>query len=213
LADYAEARVSAVISATTLSIAGAKYASGQWNNASLVMLDGAARGRAYVVTNTAAPDVLVSALANFSADGVAVNDRFRLAWTNYLSYGLNCDVKDQNGAPHRVGATNFAALGAADRQPDSFSMSEIRQPGHFVLAAESNQRTRGGADWQQYAWENYRVDNPAIPPLSGDPARAVGLWHSDKGHVLFADGHVALYDQDINANDADITPLWTLPGP
>jgi len=120
------------------------------------------------------------------------------AWTSdHISYGLNADVKDKTGCPYRVGETNFGNLDNDDRQPDRYAMSEIAVPGQFILVAESDQRP-GGANY-------------AVAPRAVRSDRPVGLWHSGKGHLLFADGHVQLYNEEINWDEPIITALWTLP--
>jgi len=121
-----------------------------------------------------------------------------------LHYGYHGDVKRESGTAYKIlpdGSLEGGALTVADRDPDYYTMSEIKAPPDFIFIAESDGRTVAG---------NYSM-NFAVAPAFSRTDRQVGMWHTDMGHVLFANGAVRLLGPEINTSEPSINALWTLP--
>ena len=121
-----------------------------------------------------------------------------------LHYGYNSDVKRESGTAYKIlpdGSVEGGAVTVADRNPDYYTMSGIKATSGFIFVAESDGRTVTG---------NYSM-NFAVAPAFSRTDRKVGMWHTDMGHVLFANGAVRLYGPEINSTEPSISVLWTLP--
>lgn len=149
-----------------------------------------------------------------------------------ISYGLNFDMKRVDGKPYKwdAGTNDFLVSAtegvfgpragqAADKNPDQFNVSQIAQPGEFILLAESN---AGDIDVDGDGTKDktgYRIAAKKVSDAGASnflhPAPIVAR-HSGQANILFADQHVELRKVEgpgsTDPGDANLdTRLWTLP--
>jgi prepilin-type N-terminal cleavage/methylation domain-containing protein/prepilin-type processing-associated H-X9-DG protein len=141
-------------------------------------------------------------------------------WTRTLSYGMNFDVKREDGMAYACYPETNALYPALenppatmeDRRPDMYFITEIKTPSKFILLSEADTQ-----DPDPINWSGGRIAPTATDGVSENnlhPAPIVGR-HDGRANVLFADMHVDMVDvnpegpwtDNINLN----TPFWTLP--
>lgn len=145
-------------------------------------------------------------------------------WMRRLSYGLNVNVKLNDGkTPYTCVADTDSAYPALqnppstedDRNPDKFFMSEIQTPAEFILLSECHVEPWDANDW------GARIAPSAMTSAAHPRSPIIGR-HSGRANVLFADMHIDTVDavKDIKQDPPDgpwtgeinlNNPLWTLP--
>jgi prepilin-type processing-associated H-X9-DG protein/prepilin-type N-terminal cleavage/methylation domain-containing protein len=110
---------------------------------------------------------------------------------DFMPYGYN-------GA--MLGLDEYHPNTAGNRSGRNYTKhSDIDNPSTMIVVADS--RLSRYDRWAQSIWYIVRKDN-----------EGVGNVHDGKANILFADGHVALYDDDLINNDPDYRRWW-IPNP
>ena len=140
-----------------------------------------------------------------------------------ISYGLNFDVKDDDGGDYECVlksdvtypdlVTTPPVAADPDKDPDLYYYTEIAKPAEFILVSEADTQDADPANWT-----GSRISMGAITRDSGDfPPNNAPIVGRHRGHanVLFSDLHVEALEvrvgehwtKNVNGN----TALWTLP--
>jgi len=130
-----------------------------------------------------------------------------------ISYGLNCDTKDEDGEPYTFATADGSSLTVDDKKFDTYDMSEIVNPAAFILVADTgyvsddNSTHRDDRSW---------ISSSRQGQYSGD-RRVISGVHQGNANVLFGDLHVAVRSAsdelggNINkADDPATYKFWSL---
>ncbi len=130
----------------------------------------------------------------------------RRYWESNVVPGRTYEVKVLNPeAQHFMPyGYNGAMLGLDEYHPGTAgnrsgrnwtTRSDIENPSQMIVVADS--RLSRGDRWAQSIWYIVRQDN-----------EGVGDVHDGRANILFADGHVALHDDDLINNHPDYRRWW-----
>jgi len=118
---------------------------------------------------------------------------------NHVSYGLNCDVRRDNGEIYDARkSSSYSSLSSDDRKPDQYTLPQIARKADFILVADS------AGDGH----ETYRIGNYYIQEAKGDSGSISGASRrtlTDSGKTWTAN---EWHHHHVTAQDPDESSVW-----
>lgn len=140
-----------------------------------------------------------------------------------LSYGLNCDVRYDNGTAYTFDGLEATAADDDDREYDTYTLADIVKPGQFILLADTAPMSGGSSDVTNREYRSWiasrKTGNYDNTRPNGDAGRRpISAPHNGEANILYADGHVESQDFSMYSpardnrptSDQDWFRLWSL---